>query len=199
LVILLEDEVVQNLSKWLEERGWAIVEINLGHKHGPDLVAAKERYRLFVEAKGSKGNPKSHVTTRPRFDSGQIKDHFGKAIVKVLEEKHKDSESIIAIAHPDDEYIRQVLKSSADEIRKMGVILFWVESSKKVSVDSFNKEGNRIGSLPEFYPEDYPIYCRECQTEYNRSEWSFKSIIDGDGWFDGWEMTCKKGHVIEKD
>ena len=199
MVILLEEEVVENLSIWLMEHDWSIVEKNLGHKHGPDLVASKEGYRLLVEAKGSKGNPKSHVTTRPRFNSGQIKDHFGKAIVKILEEKNKDPELIVAIAQPDDEYIKDVLQSSAEEVRKMGVLLLWVESATKVSVDSLNQKESRIGALPEFYPKDYPIYCRECQTEYNLSEWSVKSIIEDDGWFDCWELTCTKGHKIEME
>jgi len=150
MVVLLEDEVIENLSSWLEGNGWNIIDKNLRHSHGVDLKATKSGQMLVVEAKGSKGNPRSHVTTRPRFNSGQIKDHFGKAIVKVLEEKNKDSESIVAIAHPNDDYLKKVLEASAEEIRKMGVLLFWVESSEKILVDSPYKKWGRTYGLLEF-------------------------------------------------
>ena len=50
------------------------------------------------------------IKKRPYFDSGQIKDHFGKAIVKVLELKSDNENCDVAIAHPDDESIKKILK-----------------------------------------------------------------------------------------
>lgn len=157
MVIAFEDDVTKCVGDWLSNRGWKILEMNLGHKHGPDILARKGGNRIIVESKGSKGNPKSPVTTRKRFDSGQIKDHFGKAIVKVLEERYKDPNAIVAIAHPDDEYIRKVLNDAAEEVRKMGIILFWVKSSDEMRVQSDSSWARK--GLPEFAVEKKSHYC----------------------------------------
>lgn len=107
MVELTENEVIDYLSYWLEEKEWIILEKSKGHSHGIDIKASKNEQILIIEAKGSKGNPRSPVTTRSRFDSGQIKDHFGKAIVKLLEQKHSNPKAIIGIAQPNDEYLKK--------------------------------------------------------------------------------------------
>ncbi|MFH0830067.1 MAG: hypothetical protein V1887_02820 [Candidatus Aenigmatarchaeota archaeon] len=130
--IEFEDDVIRCLCKWLETRGWKIEETSIGHKHGCDIVARKDGKRLIVEAKGRKGNPRSHVTKRPKFDSGQIKDHFGKALVKILEERNKDQNAIIAIAQPNDNHIRECLKHVIPEVKKSDIKLYWIESAEIV-------------------------------------------------------------------
>jgi len=135
MVELTENEVIDNLCYWLDKNGWEILEKSKGHSRGIDIKASRNEQILIIEAKGSKGNPKSPVTTRPRFDSGQIKDHFGKAIVKVLEQKHSNPKAIIGIAQPNDEYLIKHIHDAAEEIRKMGIKLYWVESKDNVIVE----------------------------------------------------------------
>ena len=129
---LYENEVIDYLSVWLTKRGWNILERSKGHSRGIDIKAEKNLKILIIEAKGSKGNPRSPVTTRSSFDSGQIKDHFGKAIVKILEQKHLNPNAIVGIAQPNDEYLRSHIDAAAKEVRKFGIKLFWVESSEVV-------------------------------------------------------------------
>jgi len=135
MVELTENEVIDNLCYWLGKNGWVILEKSKGHSRGIDIKASRNGQVLIIEAKGSKGNPRSHVTTRPRFDSGQIKDHFGKAIVKVLEQKHSNPKAIIGIAQPNDDYLIKHIHDAAEEIRKMGIRLYWVESKDNVIVE----------------------------------------------------------------
>jgi len=132
MVKLTENEVIDFLCVWLKNKDWKILEKSKGHSRGVDIKAMKNKKTLIIEAKGSKGSPSSPVTTRPYFDSGQIKDHFGKAIVKVLEEKHTNPSAIIGIAHPNDGYLRGHIEAAACEVRKFGIKLYWVESPSVV-------------------------------------------------------------------
>jgi len=113
---------------------WKVLEKSLGRSRGLDIKAQnlKNSRILIVEAKGSKANPRARNRKRPKFDSGQIKDHFGKALVKVLEQRHMNPKATVAIAQPDDPYIRQCLQYATPETRGIGIRLFWVKSSKTV-------------------------------------------------------------------
>ena len=129
---MTEDEVVDFLATWLSNKGWEILEKCKGQEKGNDILAKKEGQTLMVEAKGAKGNPKSPTTTRPQFDSTQIKVHLGEAIVKFLEFRNKNPEAKIGIAQPDDPYIRNVLKSAIPGVKKIGISLFWVTSATDI-------------------------------------------------------------------
>jgi len=131
---MLEDEVVNKLSRWLTKKGWSVDNLCLGHAHGNDITAVKDTEKLFVEAKGGRGNPKSPVTTREKFNCSQIKTHFGKAIVKMFEERHKNPGPgvIVAIAQPDDKYIIKCLSGAIPGVINAGIKLFWVSDNGDV-------------------------------------------------------------------
>ena len=129
---LTENQVVDYLSDWLVAHGWTIEEKSKDHNRGLDLKASKGPHTIIVEAKGARGNPRSHVTTRSKFTCGQIKDHFGKAIVKILEERHQHPDLTFGIAQPDDEDMRRCLKKAIPEMNKIGIKLFWVRSASQV-------------------------------------------------------------------
>ena len=135
MVKLTENEVIDYLSIWLEKKGWIILEKSKGHSRGIDIKASRNNQILFIEAKGSKGNTKSPVTTRPYFDSGQIKDHFGKALIKILELKHNNPDAIFGIAQPNDDYLRGHIEDASKEISKFGIKLYWVESPEKIFLE----------------------------------------------------------------
>jgi hypothetical protein len=129
---LTEDQVIDFLSTWLSKKGWKKSEMSTGHKKGLDLKVSRGREVMIIEAKGSKANPKAYNKTRDRFDSGQVKDHFGKALVKVLEQHNQHPEWTVGIAQPDEPYIRKCLQYVVREARKIGILLFWVKSRNKV-------------------------------------------------------------------
>ncbi|MBT4704551.1 MAG: DNA/RNA non-specific endonuclease [Flavobacteriales bacterium] len=82
---LTEDETVELLVKHLISNSWEIESYCLGQQRGFDIVASRSSKRLYVEVKGAKANDKSPTKKRKFFHSGQIKDHYGKALVKSLE------------------------------------------------------------------------------------------------------------------
>lgn len=135
LVLMTEDEVVNNLCIWLKNNGWKIMNKCLGHEHGIDILATKETQNLIVEAKGSRGNTNSSVTKREKFSKSQIKKHFGCALVKILEEKYKNIGAIVAIAQPDDPYLKECLSLVIPEVIKSGIKLYWVSRDGQVTQD----------------------------------------------------------------
>lgn len=130
--LLTEDEVVEILCQYLKKKGWEIIHKAKGHQRGPDIKASKNDKVLVVEAKGARGNPKSPVTKKPKFSSGENKTNLGEAIVKVLEEKNKDPKINIAIALPNHDHIKKTLTYAVPEVIKIGINLFWISKNGNV-------------------------------------------------------------------
>ena len=129
---LTEDETVELLMKHLENDGYNIISFCKGHKRGTDIIAEKNNRKLLVEVKGARANHNSKIKKRPYFDSGQIKDHFGKAIVKSLEVKSEYPDCDIAIAHPEDDLIKKHINKSVQHLKKLEIFHFWVSKNGKV-------------------------------------------------------------------
>lgn len=127
-----EDEIVKILIEHLKKNGWIIDSYCLGQTHGNDIVASKSETKLIIEAKGAKASNSSPTKKREYFDSGQIKTHFGKAIVKVLDEKVSNPESEYAIAHPDDKDIRKTIGHLIPFLKPIGIKHFWVSADGTV-------------------------------------------------------------------
>lgn len=132
MVKLTEDETIKLLMAYLERKGWKINSYCFGHKRGRDIVASKSDCLLIVEAKGARASDSSPVKKRKHFDSGQIKTHFGKALVKVMEEKYLNPNVNVAIAHPDDIYIRKSIGALIPFINSIGINHYWVSANGKV-------------------------------------------------------------------
>lgn len=131
---LTEDETVELLIKYLERDSYKIISYCTGHQRGTDIIAEKNNKKLLIEVKGAKANHNSIIKKRPFFNSGQIKDHFGKAIVKVLELKSDNENCDVAIAHPDDELIKKHLDKSIKHLKKLDIIHFWVSRNGFVEI-----------------------------------------------------------------
>jgi hypothetical protein len=130
---LTEDETVELLMKFLQSDGYEILDYCKGHKRGIDITAEKDSKKLLIEVKGARANHDSKIKKRPYFNSGQIKDHFGKAIIKSLEVKTDYPRSTIAIAHPNDEMIKKYIKKSVKHLKDLEIIHFWVSKDGNVS------------------------------------------------------------------
>jgi hypothetical protein len=123
---LTEDEIILILIEHLKKSGWNIESHCLGQTRGCDIIAIKNKHFLIVEAKGARAGDKSPTKKRVCFDRGQIKTHFGKAIVKMLEQKHLNPQANVAIAHPDDPYIKSTIGHLLPFINAMGIKHYWV-------------------------------------------------------------------------
>ena len=132
MIKLTEDEIITFLISHLKKNEWTIDSYCLGQNHGNDMVASKSNTKLIVEAKGARAGDNSPTKKREYFDSGQIKTHFGKAIVKVLEEKYLNPKYKHAIAHPDDSDIRKSIGHLIPFLKTLGIKHFWISSNGNV-------------------------------------------------------------------
>lgn len=124
---LTEDETIDLLVESLQSEGYSLVTVCKGHQRGTDIVMCQNKKNLHIEVKGARGNPMSHLSTRPHFDSGQLKTHFGKAIVKAMDLQRINPGDDVAIAHPDDSYLRSVLDKYVERLAELGIIHYWVK------------------------------------------------------------------------
>lgn len=129
---LTENEVVRYLSEYLKRNDWSIVSFCLGQTHGVDIVAEKEGQVLLIEAKGARANDIALTKKREKFNAGQIKSHYGVAIIKAIELKKKNPSAIIAIAQPLDMDIKKAIGDIASEIEKLGIKHIWVEGENSI-------------------------------------------------------------------
>jgi hypothetical protein len=129
---LTEDDTIKILMKYLVSENWKIESHCLGQQRGYDIVANKGIEKLIIEVKGAKANDKSPTKRRHHFDSGQIKSHFGKAIIKSFETQNVFPNAQVAIAHPDNEYLRKVIGTLITNINNAGITHFWVNPSGQV-------------------------------------------------------------------
>ena len=129
---LTEDDTIKYLMQYLKSEGWVIESYCLGQQHGNDIVALKANTKLIVEVKGAKANDASPTKKREHFDSGQIKTHFGKALVKILDEKYLNPDAKFAIAHPDDNEIKKTIGHLTPFLKNLDIIHFWVSSEINV-------------------------------------------------------------------
>ncbi|WP_060868452.1 hypothetical protein [Chryseobacterium indologenes] len=124
---LTEDEVVLILSEQLKNDGWQIINQCFGQSKGNDIEAIKNGRTLIVEAKGAKSNDYSPTKKRDFFDSGQIKSHFGRALVKIMSDIEKNPNNLYAIAHPDDELIKKTIGKIIPQLEKLNIKHYWVK------------------------------------------------------------------------
>lgn len=133
---LTENRTIELLMPFLVQQGYAIESFCLGQTRGYDIVAIRDNKKLFVEVKGAKAHNDSPTKRRSFFNTGQIKSHMGKAIIKCLETKMTHPEAVIAIAHPEDEQIRKAINGIIPELNKIGIIHYWVSADGTVQIDS---------------------------------------------------------------
>jgi hypothetical protein len=129
---LTEDETIKILIDYLMDNDWEIESFCLGQQKGNDIEAIKDKTKLIVEAKGAKASDNSPTKKREKFNSGQIKTHFGKALVKILDEKYLNPNAQFAIAHPNDNDIKKAIGHLIPFLKLLEIDHFWVSSDKKV-------------------------------------------------------------------
>lgn len=133
---LTENRTIELLMPYLESLGYSIESYCLGQTRGYDIVASRNSEKLLIEVKGAKAHKDSPTKKRDFFNSGQIKTHLGKAIIKCLETKVSFPDAIIAIAHPEDEQIRKAIGGIIPELNNIGIIHYWVSADGSVKLEA---------------------------------------------------------------
>ena len=132
--MLTEDEVIDAVVSYLEERHWEIVSRCTAVQRGDDLVAQRDGERLVVEAKGAGSSKPGTARYGMSFSSGQAFDHVAKAILKGLRvaSEHEDRP---AVALPDDRNHRRWVEPVTPALVQVGITVFWVAEDRTVKVE----------------------------------------------------------------
>lgn len=128
--MLTENDVVSAVCKKLKDIGFEIRQSLHTSERGIDIIASRNNYTLYIEAKGETSALKTSNRYGKPFNQNQIKNHVGKALLavsKVISE-HKDSRDIgVAIALPDNDGHRRIIIDISFALQKLGIYVFWVK------------------------------------------------------------------------
>lgn len=129
--MLFEDDVVEAVARFFENRGWAVESRVTAREHGDDLVLVKPGRRLLVEAKGeTSSNPRSSRFGL-EFTSSQVGTHVGVAILRALRwVSAGDVDAAIAV--PDNERHRVRVGEVNAAIQRAGIGVLWVGQDRQV-------------------------------------------------------------------
>jgi hypothetical protein len=135
--MLTENDVVSAVCNKLKEINFEIRQSLHTSEKGIDIIAFKDNYKLFIEAKGETSATITSSRYGKTFNSNQIKNHIGKALLAVSKiiSEHQDSKDIgVAIALPDNICHRKVIKEIDYVLTKLGVYVFWVKDINTVEI-----------------------------------------------------------------
>lgn len=133
--MLTENEIISRLTTYLVTKDYKIVQSLKTSQRGIDIIAQNNSHVLHVEAKGETSS-KSHTKrfTKP-FNKNQISSHVSRAILSsmiLLESKPTETKIKMAIALPDNEGHRDLVKKIQTSLKTLGIAVFLV-SEENVS------------------------------------------------------------------
>jgi hypothetical protein len=132
---LTEDKVVDAVCRALASDGYVIEQRALATQHGYDIVARKDGVALIVEAKGAGSSKAGTARYGKEFNPNQVFDHVAKAVLKALRVVSA-GDARAGIALPDNVSHRRQIELVASALERAEVIVFWVDETGRVRVDS---------------------------------------------------------------
>lgn len=133
--MLLEDDVVDAVVKFLSQHDWRIDSVAHAHERGDDIVAMKDGARLLVEAKGAGSSKPGTKRYGLPFTGNQVGSHVGVAVVRALRWV-STNEPRPALAFPDDPGHRRQVDPIAPALERIGIGVFWVSDDGLVQLTS---------------------------------------------------------------
>lgn len=128
---LTENDVVKAVVAYLRSNGYRIDQELSTTEHGIDIVGVHERThrKIFVEAKGGTSSKTNSKRYGKGFTPNQAKNHVAVALYFAarLHETADTKGADIALAFPDDEVHRKLVKNIRKTLRTLGVIVYFVD------------------------------------------------------------------------
>lgn len=142
--MLTENDVVLAVVKYLKKNGFEILSQATTIQRGIDIKAKdkKSEVHLFIEAKGATSSkPKTKRFGKP-FNNNQIESHVSRAILKLMKITSNiptNQKIKVAIALPDNEGHRKLIKKIYPSLTRLKIGVFWVKDNLKVENINFPK------------------------------------------------------------
>lgn len=129
--VMNEDTVNMAVSNFFISLDFSNVVTLRGKEHGIDVSAVHLNTKMLVESKGSHAN--THDTNTV-FDSGQMWDHLGKQVIKLMALKKANPTSLLFMANPDIPRLLLLVQSIEPSLHDIGLIQLWVRQDLTVRV-----------------------------------------------------------------
>lgn len=140
--ILTEDDVIDAVIRFLEDKGWKIRSHATAKQRGYDVVAEHGAEKLLVEAKGAGSSRDGSPRHGHEFDKSQVNDHVAKAILKALRVV-SGRKGRAAVAFPDNRNHREEVEQVRDVLTTLGIATFWISADGAVLVDGWKIQQER--------------------------------------------------------
>ena len=136
--MLTENDVVQAVAAYLKGEGYEIVSSLSTRQRGIDIIAEhpSTKKRLLIEAKGGTSSKEGTANYGKPFTSNQAKTHVSVAFyyAAMLQQKHLSEGAEVALAFPEDVRHRKLVEDISSALKLLGVSVFFVDSSRRVTV-----------------------------------------------------------------
>jgi Holliday junction resolvase-like predicted endonuclease len=140
--MLSENDIIEAVCQHLERQGYRIDQRLTTKQRGHDIIAMKVgemSIELHVEAKGETSDRQGSARHGKAFNSAQVSDHVAAAFycaASMLDGAAPSHGIRAGIALPDTKLHRTHVARIRGALAKLEIAVFWVDASKKVSVES---------------------------------------------------------------
>ncbi len=129
-----ENDVIEYVKSHLDKQGYDKLRSCDTTQQGYDIVAEKDGKKLYVEAKGQTSSKQYSNRFNKEFTHSQKKGHVAKAIYKAMKTQTMEKNCEVAIAFPSTDIHIKLIKNVLPQLKKLGILIFIVDDSKRVSM-----------------------------------------------------------------
>lgn len=132
--MLTENDVITAACLKIEELGFDIVQSLHTSEKGIDIIAHKDEFTLYVEAKGETSASQTSSRYGKPFNANQIDSHVSRALLtasKLIQQKQGELFKA-AIALPDNDGHRKVVNQIRTVLETLGIVMIWVSKDRVV-------------------------------------------------------------------
>jgi len=137
--MLTENEVIYKLQKHLERQGFS-TKVSSTSEHGVDLIAIKQKRRLYLEVKGQTSSKPDTNRYGKEFTPNQKLDHVAKAIYTAMKTLNQIKNVEVGIALPNDKTHEKIVQAVLLPLKLLKIKVFMVSPD---------------GSVNELFTEDF--------------------------------------------
>lgn len=133
---LSEQQTQARLVEWLRGEGWEITGEAVGHQHGVDVTAVRDKLTMDIEVKGHPQNMliagENKGQARSFHPAAQARTYFANALHAALTTAHKYPTHLVAIALPAVDRFRNMATNTRGPLEHIGVGVYLVAKEGEV-------------------------------------------------------------------
>jgi hypothetical protein len=135
--MLTENDIIENLTNFLIEKDYEIVQSLTTNQQGIDVIAKTNFETLYIEAKGETSSKQSSNRFGKPFNGNQIKSHISVALLatmKVISNNPSGNMTKVGIALPDTIGQRKIINQILPALKMLDIRIYWV-TKKYVKIE----------------------------------------------------------------